>query len=307
MSRGTEKLFKELHKFMDQHSVNEDTTEEEINELIDQFMAQYNAAPHFDVTEETAETSDDYVDLALDAEDDFTAAKHLKKALALDPDNLDAERLFAEYTCDDNIKLMAAFEKVIQHGQELMADYLKDDVGDFYGILETRPYMRALYGYANLLLENGMIGLAEKTCREMIRLNHGDNLGARYLLMHIYAYFEDEESALELHREYLENSTMMLLPLSVLYYKKNDMSTAKKYLRKLLDVNKDTKKFFKIAANLGQTDPSDWPQDGYLANSIQEYLVAYSENLYLYDTLEVYFTWADRALSKMRKSNKGRR
>lgn len=135
---------------MDQHSVNEDTTEEEINELIDQFMAQYNAAPHFDVTEETAETS-------------------------------------------------------------------------------------------------------------------------------------------------------------VLYYKKNDMSTAKKYLRKLLDVNKDTKKFFKIAADLGQTDPSEWPQDGYLANSIQEYLVAYSENLYLYDTLEVYFTWPDRALSKMRKSNKGRR
>lgn len=77
-----------------------------------------------------------------------------------------------------------------------------DSIGEFWGILETRPYMRLLNRYADFMAEAGMMGLAAKEYEEMIRLSENDNLGVRYSLMHVYAYLEQEEPALELHKKY---------------------------------------------------------------------------------------------------------
>ena len=64
--------------------------------------------------------------------------------------------------------------------------------------------------------------------------------------MHIYAFLEREESALELHNKYDSyEETQMLLPLSVLYFKRGDFDKAEDYLKQLCAANKDTKKFFR--------------------------------------------------------------
>ncbi len=44
---------------------------------------------------------------------------------------------------------------------------------------------------------------------ELIRLNHKDNLDARYLLMAIYAFFEEENDMLKLYRQYSEENLEM--------------------------------------------------------------------------------------------------
>lgn len=53
-----------------------------------------------------------------------------------------------------------------------------------------------------LLLDCGKIGMAKNACLEILDLNNDDNLGARFILMHIYAYFEDEKSAVKLFERY---------------------------------------------------------------------------------------------------------
>ena len=59
-------------------------------------------------------------------------------------------------------------------------DAFKHDRGVFYGILETRGYVRARYNLCVLLYELGEKEAAEKHARELIRMCRQDNLGLRY-------------------------------------------------------------------------------------------------------------------------------
>lgn len=87
--------------------------------------------------------------------------------------------------------------------------------------------------------------MAKNACLEILDLNNDDNLGARFILMHIYAYFEDEKSAVKLFERYdCQKSTQFLLPLSTLYYKLGKIRKATAYIKELVNINKDTHDFF---------------------------------------------------------------
>jgi tetratricopeptide (TPR) repeat protein len=55
--------------------------------------------------------------------------------------------------------------------------------GEFWGHLETRPYMRARLGLAQALRDLGRDDEAVAHYRELLELNPGDNQGVRYLLL----------------------------------------------------------------------------------------------------------------------------
>jgi tetratricopeptide (TPR) repeat protein len=97
---------------------------------------------------------------------------------------------------------MAAAERAL--GKQAFAEH----EGHFWGVLETRPYMRARQGLAQCLWEAGRRDEAAGHYREMLRLNPGDNQGNRYALAslfldmerhddlrHLLAEFEDDASA----------------------------------------------------------------------------------------------------------------
>ena len=54
---------------------------------------------------------------------------------------------------------------------------------DFWGFLETRPYMRARAGLAIALIKLGDESAAIEHFRAMLKLNPNDNQGIRYLLL----------------------------------------------------------------------------------------------------------------------------
>jgi tetratricopeptide (TPR) repeat protein len=58
----------------------------------------------------------------------------------------------------------------------------RDNVGHFWGLLKTRPYMRARSGLAQALWMAGHRDEAIGHYRELLRLNPNDNQGNRYLL-----------------------------------------------------------------------------------------------------------------------------
>ena len=170
----------------------------------------------------------------------------------------------------------------------------EDSIGRFWGILETRPYMRLLDRYMEFMAEAGMMGLAAKECEEMIRLSENDNLGVRYRLMHIYAFLEREESALELHNKYDSyEETQMLLPLSIIYFKKGDFDKAENYLKRLCVANKAAKKFFR-AVKKDKLDRyvEELSSYGYQPFTIQELIVELMENSFLFGTIPLYMEWA---------------
>lgn len=105
-----------------------------------------------------------------------------RKALTISPDCADAYVLLAEATPN-----VADAQQFYQQGVEAGAralgeQYFAEAVGDFWGLIETRPYMRARLGLAMTLWRMGSRKEAISHASEMLRLNPGDNQGIRYLL-----------------------------------------------------------------------------------------------------------------------------
>jgi tetratricopeptide (TPR) repeat protein len=105
-----------------------------------------------------------------------------QKALAISPDCADASVLLAEAATSPSDAL-ELYRKGLEAGERAIGQRaFKDDVGSFWGILETRPYMRACAGLAQSLWQDGHYDEAFAHWRDMLRLNLNDDQGIRYVL-----------------------------------------------------------------------------------------------------------------------------
>lgn len=303
MSRETEKMFKQLHKFIDENG-GENLSEEEMEKLTQVFVDNFNKGLYrdvMDVTEETAETSDDFIQLAEESEDYVKALKYARKALKLNPDNLDAELFIAFNNAESAFEMQKKLQVILKHGNEIMEKegYFVEDMGHFWGILETRPYMRVRFEYLMTLLRCGMFKKAINECEGILKLNESDNLGVRYILLNLYTFFEDEEKSAQLQKRYaLSYESQGLLSLSFLQFKLGNFIKSKNYLKKLEQINKDTKKFLKLIYN-GKIHDYIMESDdyGYSPNTMSELVYTFKENQYLYNVPE-YFEWGYLELKK---------
>jgi tetratricopeptide (TPR) repeat protein len=120
-----------------------------------------------------------------------------KKALKLSENCADAYVLLAE-EAPDRVKALELYQKGIEAGRRALSQAFFEDaenIGHFWGILETRPFMRALEGHATSLWALGQREDALAQYREMIRLNPNDNQGVRYQLLNLLLELEREDDA----------------------------------------------------------------------------------------------------------------
>lgn len=301
MSKETEKIFKQLMQYVEEHQDELDSGVDE-NELAQRFMEEYNASLRQRNVVSLPQTADDYMELAENAGTKKKKLEYLTKALELEPDNLDAACMLAEVNAKKPEELLENLSSLIEKGNSLMEKegYFQDCMGDFWGVLETRPYMRLRHSYLELLIRCGMMGKAVREAEEMLRLCENDNLGVRYVLMHLYAYLENEEGALALHKKYDEyEESQMLFPLAVLYYKKGNFEASLQYLRRLAKANKDTKKFLRMMVNNGLDEYLDKMNPyGYQPFTMEELIYEHFEAHYLFDSVDHFFDWAHGRLKK---------
>lgn len=305
-----EAIFKAFRAFMEEHA-EEGMELGELNELAQQFMAEYNDQARLRQAGniiELPQSAEDYLELAEDAESDKERRKYLLKALELEPDNLDALHGLATVEAKDSNDLLARLRELRKkaEAETKRKGYFRNSMGEFWLDYETRPYMRLRDGCFRALLDCGMMRAAAAEGEEMLRLCKNDNLGIRFTLMHIYAYLEDEEAALSLFKRYDEHDeTQMLFPLAILYYKLGQPDTAQRYLKRLAASNKDTRKYI-TAICTGDTDKLEASFDemvpyGYRPYSMEEFLIEFSENEFLFDHSDAFFLWAREALKTKRK------
>lgn len=86
----------------------------------------------------------------------------------------------------------------------------KANRGSFWGVLETRPYMRARYALAEHLWFAGEQNQAIEHLREMLILNPNDNQGLRYQLLAWLLWVEDDRSAEQLLRAHRDEGSAFL-------------------------------------------------------------------------------------------------
>jgi tetratricopeptide (TPR) repeat protein len=108
--------------------------------------------------------------------------KLARQALEISPDCADAYVLLAE-----EARSLPEAKQLYQQGvsageRALGPQTFEEGVGHFWGLIETRPYMRARAGLASCLWQIGERQAAIEHYADMLRLNPGDNQGIRYVL-----------------------------------------------------------------------------------------------------------------------------
>ena len=130
--------------------------------------------------------------------------KLARKALKICPVCADAYLVLAEDAAR-NIEEACDFYRLgVKAGEQALGvGTFSNLVGQFWGFLETRPYMRARAGLAECLCRLGKHKEAVEHYWAMLRLNHNDNQGIRYLLAAcLLVDLGDTESLLELLKQY---------------------------------------------------------------------------------------------------------
>jgi tetratricopeptide (TPR) repeat protein len=165
--------------------------------------------------------------------------KMAKKALEISLDCPDTYYLLAENS--DNVKEKEAFfEKGVKAGERLLGeDFIKNNEGNFWRIVKTRPYMRALFGYANALLFQGKKEEAIKIYQRMLTLNPSDNQGARYPLLTELMRAMRKEDVEKLLSKYEDEGIADWLYNKALwsYIINGDTNDSEKLLKNALDSN----------------------------------------------------------------------
>ena len=107
-----------------------------------------------------------------------------KKALDISSDCADAWSLLAEDAAKTLPECRDYYEKAVAAGERALGpETFEEDVGEFWGLIETRPYMRARAGLAGILIQLGESSAAADHYRDLLRLCPGDNMGLRYHLV----------------------------------------------------------------------------------------------------------------------------
>jgi tetratricopeptide (TPR) repeat protein len=126
-----------------------------------------------------------------------------RKALSISPLCADAYVLLAEEAAQTVGEARDYYAKGVKAGElALGPEGFAEYEGEFWGFLETRPYMRARAGLASALLKLGDVDGAIGHFRDMLRLNPNDNQGIRYLLAGCLLRRGDDNALKELLASY---------------------------------------------------------------------------------------------------------
>jgi tetratricopeptide (TPR) repeat protein len=132
------------------------------------------------------------------------------KALGLNSRCVDALMLVAQLSGRTGEEQIADVAAAVRIGEEgLGKRFFKQNRGCFWGILETRPYMRARAFLADLLAASGRVSEAAEHLEAMLRLNPNDNQGLRYVLLGHYLELDHLDAAAGLLERFERDGSAM--------------------------------------------------------------------------------------------------
>ena len=184
-----------------------------------------------------------------------------RKALEVSPDCADAYNLLAEEAAESLEEAIELYEKGVEAGERALGKKtFKEDVGHFWGLLETRPYMRARAGLAQCLREAGRHEEAVEHYWDLLRLNPNDNQGIRDLLMPCLIELGRDEDAEKLFKQFKgDGMAVWMYSRALLDFRKHgDSPAAVKSLKAALGENKHVPSYLLGHKKMPRTLPSHY-------------------------------------------------
>ena len=221
-------------------------TSDELQEV--DLMALLNSMPTPSV-ESPEEKAQELVYSAYESSDFKKRTALAKKALKLDPDNVDAHLILADTPSHSIFGAIACYREAVAAGERSLGEeFIEHNAGYFWGLHETRPYMRALEMLASNLHATvaGQEGFEQinlevlEIYQKMLRLNPGDNQGIRYKLLYVLMEQGRDGEAEKLYKKYHDDcSAWWLYGRALLDYRKHgDTEKSRKSLAVAIKYNK---------------------------------------------------------------------
>jgi tetratricopeptide (TPR) repeat protein len=157
---------------------------------------------------------------AFDEEDPDERIAIAEKAIEISPDCADAWVLLAE-EAESLSEATELYEKGVEAGRRAIGKEFDEYAGKFWGILTTRPYMRARAGLADCLWAGGRREQSIEHYLEMLQLNPGDNQGLRYVLVPRLLESGRTAEAEQVLNQYDEDSAMWLYNHALVAFQKS--------------------------------------------------------------------------------------
>ncbi|KAB3534724.1 hypothetical protein F8154_08340 [Alkaliphilus pronyensis] len=166
--------------------------------------------------------------------------KLANRALKLDNNCVDAYNLLAEYDANNIDHKIALYVKALDvFVKSKGTAYFEENMGHFWGLLETRPFMRANMGFVQCFIEKGSTTEAIDNMYTMLDLNPNDNQGVRYLLVPSLIENGRYKEAHKLIGKYYEESCDWLFNRALLSLAtKGANAKSEQLLEKAIDSNK---------------------------------------------------------------------
>lgn len=201
-----------------------------------------------------------------------------QQALEIYPGLPDAWCLLADEKAKTCLEGLAYIEKAVEAGRkDLGEEFFKKNEGHFWGMIESRPFMRAKSYLADALLQHGRIDEAIIQFEDCLRLNPNDNQGLRYELLSLYLLKDLLADAEKLFKQYKDDCGASWEYSKALYlFKKHGAESLKaaKQLNAARKANKYVAEYFTGKKKLPKTTPST-----YQLGSKEEALIYVNEGL----------------------------
>lgn len=183
-----------------------------------------------------------------------------RKALELSPDCADAYVILAEQT-GNLAQARDLYAQGVAAGERALgARIFAEEAGRFWGLIATRPYMRARFGLAQCLEALAHPDEAISHYRELLRLNPDDNQGVRYsVLVALLAGGRDDEAG-ALLRQFSDDPTAMWRYGWALwaFRGEGDSRAARESLRRAARANRGVRRYLTGKEALPDTDPPSY-------------------------------------------------
>ncbi|HPX25413.1 MAG TPA: hypothetical protein PLG87_01295 [Treponemataceae bacterium] len=166
--------------------------------------------PGFDLKKmDDWQKADDLLALAWETDSVVQKKRLARQAMELNPKNIEAYYVLANAHSSFEKKEEFYLKGISLFKEQYDEEYFKENKGHFWGLLETRDFMRLQADYGFALWENGNREKAVQCLEELLNLNPNDNQGLRYSLVNWYLFLERYADALKIIKDYKEDTACM--------------------------------------------------------------------------------------------------
>jgi tetratricopeptide (TPR) repeat protein len=163
-----------------------------------------------------------------------------REALTVHDGCADAYSLLASEDARTDAEARELWERAVAAAEAALGKRaFVEDAGHFWGLLETRPYMRARHGLAQCLWHVGDRAGAIAHFQELLRLNPNDNQGVRYQLAACLLEAGEDGALEELLARYADDASAVWSWSAALleFRRSGDSARSRKALRAALEQN----------------------------------------------------------------------